>query len=108
VTGQSPLPDPRRWLALGTAFFMVTRTDDLLAGGDQSVDPAFAMTEGFQTAFLVASGIALLGVLLALLLFGRRDEAVDSVIEATRAVTPCPGHASAVPAVEAAIVGTQE
>ncbi len=58
MTGQSPLSDPRRWLALGTAFFMVTRTDDLLAGGDQSVDPAFAITEGFQTAFLVASGIA--------------------------------------------------
>jgi MFS family permease len=97
--------------ALGIAILTtvaVTRTDDLLAGGDQSVDPAFAMTEGFQTAFLAASGIALLGALLALLLFGRRDEAVDSVIEATRAVTPCPGHASAVPAVEAAIVGTQE
>ena len=66
------------------------------------------MTEGFQAAFLVAVGIAAFGALLAALLFGRRDEAADSVIEATRAVTPCPGHASAVPAVEAPIVRTQE
>jgi EmrB/QacA subfamily drug resistance transporter len=97
--------------ALGIAILTtvaVARTDDLLAGGDQSVDPAFAMTEGFQAAFLVAVGIAAFGALLAALLFGRRDEAADSVIEATRAVTPCPGHASAVPAVEAPIVRTQE
>jgi hypothetical protein len=60
----------------------VARTDDLLAGGDQSVDPAVAMTESFQAAVP----------------FGGGDRGLRS----------CPGHPSAVPAVEAAIVGTQE
>jgi MFS family permease len=96
--------------ALGIAILTtvaVTRTDDLLAGGDQSVDPAFAMTEGFQTAFLVAVGIAAFGALLAVLLFARRDEAAAPAIEATRPVAPCPGQATALPALEAPSAGPQ-
>jgi EmrB/QacA subfamily drug resistance transporter len=85
--------------ALTTAA--VTRSDDLIGGGDPSVDPAAAMTEGFQTAFLVAFGIAVLGALVVVLLFGRRDETEEKALEATRRVTPCPGRASGVPAVEA-------
>jgi EmrB/QacA subfamily drug resistance transporter len=96
--------------ALGIAVLStvaVTRTDDLLRGADQSIDPALAMTEGFQTAFLVGLVIAALGAVLALLLFGPRDQAEDSAIEATRAVTPCPGRASALPGLETSSVRSQ-
>ena len=96
--------------ALGIAVLStvaVTRTDNLLGGANQSIEPALAMTEGFQTAFLVAVVIAALGALLALLLFGPRDQAEDAAIEATRAVTPCPGHASALPVLETSSVGSQ-
>jgi EmrB/QacA subfamily drug resistance transporter len=96
--------------ALGIAVLStvaVTRTDDLLGGANQSIEPALAMTEGFQTAFLVAAAIAALGALLALLLFGPRDEAEDAAIEATRTVTPCPGHASALPVLETSSLGSQ-
>jgi EmrB/QacA subfamily drug resistance transporter len=94
--------------ALGIAVLSsvaVARTDDVLAG--QPVDPATAMTEGFQTALLVGLGIAALGALLVLLLFGRKDEGAEAAIEATRGVPPCPGHATALPAVEAPGAGSQ-
>ena len=86
--------------ALGIAVLStvaVARTDDVLAGADQPVDPALAMTEGFQTAFLVALGIAVLGALLAALLFRRQEKTEDATIEARR-VPPCPpARASGVP-----------
>jgi EmrB/QacA subfamily drug resistance transporter len=89
--------------ALGIAVLSsvaVARTDDLLGGTGQPVDPALAMTEGFQAAFLVAAGIAALGAVLALVLFGRQDETEDAAIEVARRV-PCPPvHASGVPALE--------
>jgi EmrB/QacA subfamily drug resistance transporter len=73
------------------------RTKNVLAGPDPPASAA-ALTEGFQAAFLVALGIALLGALLALLLFRREDEA-EAAIDAVRQVTPCPPtRASPVPA----------
>ena len=90
--------------ALGIAVLStvaVARTDDVLAGADRPVDPALAMTEGFQTAFLVEFGIAVLGALLAALLFPRQDGIEDATIEA-RPVPPCPpARASGVPVLAA-------
>lgn len=50
----------------------VSRTAELLARDGQPVEPLRAMTEGFQSAFVVAVGFAVLGGLLALLLFRRQ------------------------------------
>jgi hypothetical protein len=50
-------------LGLGImATVATTRTEDLLAGGSQ---PALALTEGFQDAFVVGSGFALAGAAIA-------------------------------------------
>jgi predicted MFS family arabinose efflux permease len=91
--------------ALGIAVLStvaLARTEDLLAGAEQPVGTALAVTEGFQTAFLVGAGIAILGAVLALVLFRREDEAEDAAIEAARPVVPCPPvHASGAVAVEA-------
>jgi EmrB/QacA subfamily drug resistance transporter len=88
--------------ALGIAVLSsvaVARTESVIAGADQPVDTALAMTEGFQTAFLVALGIAALGALLALVLFGRQGEIEDASVEAAHRVSPCPPiHGSGVPA----------
>jgi EmrB/QacA subfamily drug resistance transporter len=88
--------------ALGIAILSsvaVARTNAVIAGADPAVDNAFATTEGFQTAFLVALGIAAAGALLAVALFGRMRETEDATIEAARRVPPCPPvHASGVPA----------
>jgi EmrB/QacA subfamily drug resistance transporter len=97
--------------ALGIAILStvaVSRSDDVLATGGQSIDPGFAMTEGFQRAFGVAVAIALLGAFVVLLLFGPKEETEETALEATRRVTPCPGRASAVPVVEALELGTQD
>jgi EmrB/QacA subfamily drug resistance transporter len=87
--------------ALGIAVLSsvaVARTNDVLAGDDPPASTALAMTEGFQTAFLAALGIAVLGALLASVLLRREDKATDAALEATRRATPCPGHASGIPA----------
>jgi EmrB/QacA subfamily drug resistance transporter len=79
--------------ALGIALLStvaVARTEHVLAAPDPPASTAAAITEGFQTAFLVALGIALLGALLALLLLRREDKTEDAAIEAAREVTPCP------------------
>ncbi|QEC48523.1 MFS transporter [Baekduia soli] len=47
------------------------RTGDVFASGERN--PAVALTEGFQTAFLVGTGFALAGALLAALLISSRD-----------------------------------
>jgi EmrB/QacA subfamily drug resistance transporter len=90
--------------ALGIAALTtvaVARTEDVLAGPDEPASTAFALTEGFQAAFLVAFGIALLGALLALLLLRREDRTEDAAIEAARDITPCPPtRTSALPALE--------
>jgi hypothetical protein len=90
--------------ALGIALLStvaVARTDDVLADADRPVDPAVAMTEGFQTAFLVALAIAVVGALLAALLFPRREGTEDATIQAPR-VPPCPpARASGLPVLAA-------
>jgi EmrB/QacA subfamily drug resistance transporter len=48
-----------------------SRTDHVLAGGER--DRAVALTEGFQTAFMVGAGLALLAVVLAAVLISSRD-----------------------------------
>jgi Na+/melibiose symporter-like transporter len=92
--------------ALGIAVLSsiaVARTEDVLAAGGQQSDIALAMTEGFQSAFLAALLIAALGAVLALWLFGRRDETTDRVAAAATAVVPCPPMpASPIQAVEGA------
>jgi EmrB/QacA subfamily drug resistance transporter len=79
--------------ALGIALLStvaIARTENVLAGPDPPASTAAALTEGYQTAFLVALGIALLGTLLALGLLGREDKTEEAAIEAARQVTPCP------------------
>jgi MFS family permease len=94
--------------ALGIAVLStvaVARTDDVLAGADQPVDPSLALTEGFQAAFLVALGIAVLGAFLAAVLFRRPGKSEDATIAARR-VPPCPpARASALTALEAEPAG---
>jgi EmrB/QacA subfamily drug resistance transporter len=60
--------------ALGIAILStvaVSRADDALNGVGREAE-LHAMTEGFQTAFAVAAGLAALGALLALVLFRQR------------------------------------
>jgi Na+/melibiose symporter-like transporter len=91
--------------ALGIAVLTsvaLARTDAVIAGASRPVDTALAMTEGFQTAFLVALGIAALGALVALALFGPKGATDDATIEAAQRMPPCPPvHASGVPALAA-------
>jgi hypothetical protein len=80
----------------------VARTDSVIAGATQPVDTAFALTEGFQAAFLIALAVAALGALLALALFGRTGEPEDAAIERAQRMPPCPPvHASGAPALAA-------
>jgi EmrB/QacA subfamily drug resistance transporter len=75
--------------ALGLAILStvaVSRTEGILAGGDRSAEPLQAMNEGFQTAFVVAIGFAVLGGLLALLLFRRREPIDREAVEPRRAL----------------------
>jgi EmrB/QacA subfamily drug resistance transporter len=60
--------------ALGLALLATvanSRTHGLLTGGRH--DPLFALTSGFQRAFLVGAGFALVGALLALVLMPSRE-----------------------------------
>jgi EmrB/QacA subfamily drug resistance transporter len=60
--------------ALGLAILASianSRTQGVLAGGERN--PAVALTEGFQTAFLVAAGFAILGAILAAVMISSRD-----------------------------------
>jgi MFS family permease len=90
--------------ALGIAILStvaVARSDEILTSANQPVDPAVATTEGFQSAFLVAVGIASLGAVFALSLFGRKERAEQEVaIVAARPAPPCPGRATAIPAIQ--------
>jgi EmrB/QacA subfamily drug resistance transporter len=96
--------------ALGIAILStvaLSRTDDLLSGSE-SVDPATALTEGFQSAFLVGFGIAAVGALCVVALFGRREKAEvtgEGAVPAAGRAPPCPGRASAVPALQVEGVG---
>jgi EmrB/QacA subfamily drug resistance transporter len=82
--------------ALGIAVLSsvaIARTEDTLASG--RTDPLFAMTEGFQTAFLVGLGIAVLGALLAVGLLRREDEAENAATETAVRARPAPRLAPA-------------
>jgi MFS family permease len=60
--------------ALGLAILAAVataRTDDVIASGVRN--PAVALTEGFQNAFLVGAGFAILGALLAAVMISSRD-----------------------------------
>jgi EmrB/QacA subfamily drug resistance transporter len=59
--------------ALGVAILSTiatTTTDDAVAAGDAV---PFALTDGFQAAFLAAAGIALVGILVSLFIVRRED-----------------------------------
>jgi EmrB/QacA subfamily drug resistance transporter len=90
--------------ALGIAVLSsvaVARTEDVLSGTGHPAGAAFAMTEGYRTAFLAAFAIATFGALLALALFRREKESEDRAIDAVRKVTPCPPTpVSPIPALE--------
>jgi EmrB/QacA subfamily drug resistance transporter len=60
--------------ALGLAILSAianSRTNHVAAAGER--DPSVALTEGFQTAFMVGAGFALLGAVLAVVLISSRD-----------------------------------
>ena len=62
--------------ALGLAVLATVangRTSDLLAGAHGANAMKQALTEGFQTAFLVGAGFALLGAILSAVLISSRD-----------------------------------
>ena len=68
--------------ALGLAVLATVATattDDVFASGERN--PAVALTAGFQDAFLVGAGFALLGAILAAVLISSRDsrEQVEAV-----------------------------
>jgi hypothetical protein len=65
------------------------RTDDVVASGERN--PAIALTEGFQDAFLVGAGFALLGAILAAVLISSRDS--RQMAEAARRAEPAPATA---------------
>jgi EmrB/QacA subfamily drug resistance transporter len=65
--------------ALGVAVLSTiatTTTDDAVAAGDAV---PFALTDGFQAAFLVGAGIALVGILVSLFIVRREDLAQEPV-----------------------------
>jgi len=69
--------------ALGIAILSTiatTHTSSVVseAGGDQSVLPS-ALTEGFQYAFAVGAGMAILGLIATLVMLDRRDRAPEVV-----------------------------
>ena len=67
--------------ALGVAILSTiatTTTDDAVAAGDAV---PFALTDGFQAAFLAAAGIALVGILVSLFIVRREDLTPQEVIE---------------------------
>jgi hypothetical protein len=83
--------------ALGLAILASianSRTDSLMekAAGAQSALPN-ALTEGFQTAFLVGAGFAVLGAVLAATLISSRDSRAHA--EAARRGDPAPAAAAA-------------
>ncbi len=64
-----------------------SRTSDLAT----SNPPSVALTEGFQSAFLVGAGFAVIGAILAALLIATRDsDAHRDAAQAGDAPTPVP------------------
>ena len=54
-----------------TATVAIATTNDAFASGERN--PAVALTEGFQDAFLACAGLALLGAILAATLISSKD-----------------------------------
>ena len=54
-----------------TSTVAIGTTNDLLAGGERN--PAVALTEGYQDAFLICAGLAVVGAILAATLISSRD-----------------------------------
>ena len=76
--------------ALGIAILSTiatTHTDSLLtsAGGSQAAIPG-ALTEGFQYAFAVGAGMAMIGLIATLVLLDRRDTQVVGEAAPARAL----------------------
>jgi predicted MFS family arabinose efflux permease len=75
--------------ALGLALLATlanSRTHSLLSGGHHDI--AYALTKGFERAFMVGAGFALLGVVLALLLISSRESRSHG--QAAQAAEPVP------------------
>jgi hypothetical protein len=69
--------------ALGLAILATvanSRTDSLLKAGGGHSHAAYALTNGFERAFLVGSGFALAGAALTLLLIASRDSREHSAV----------------------------
>jgi EmrB/QacA subfamily drug resistance transporter len=80
--------------ALGLAILATVATgttNDVFASGERN--PAVALTEGFQDAFLVGAGMALLAAVLAAVLISSRDSREHA--EAARRGEPVPAGAAA-------------
>jgi MFS family permease len=80
--------------ALGLAILATVatgRTDDAIATGERN--PVVSLTEGFQDAFLVGAGMALVGALLAATLISSRDSREHA--EAARQGEAAPAPAAA-------------
>ena len=79
--------------ALGLAILSAianSRTESVVSGGEGN--PLVALTEGFQTAFLVGAGFALTGAILAAVLISSRDSR-EQVEAARRGDAPQPAVA---------------
>ena len=79
--------------ALGLAILATVasgRTDNVIASGQHN--PAIALTEGFQNAFLVGAGFAVLGAVLAATLISSRDsrEHAEAARRGEAATSPVP------------------
>jgi EmrB/QacA subfamily drug resistance transporter len=77
--------------ALGLAILATvanSRTKNILHGGGH--DAAFALTKGFERAFLVGSGFALVGALLTIVLISSRDSRAHSQEAREGAQAPAP------------------
>lgn len=77
--------------ALGLAILASvanSRTSDVTAGAE--ADPLAALTEGFQTAFLIAAGFAFVGILATLLIISSRDSRAHAQAAQGEAVSVVP------------------
>jgi EmrB/QacA subfamily drug resistance transporter len=80
--------------ALGLAVLAAVATattDDVFASGERN--PAVALTAGFQDAFLVGAGFALVGAILAAVLISSRDSREQ--VETVKRGEPAPAAAAA-------------
>ena len=73
--------------ALGIAALSAVATSTTAADVAGGTAAPFALTDGFQTAFAAGAGVALAGVLVALLVVRRRDLA-PQVIDTRPALEP--------------------